>query len=180
MKKDHFKKLTCLFVILIFLFSSCKNSEKKHLKDRLTQRNTETEITISDYASLAAPITYDVVIKNPNPEDDWIESCLEKFDRKQLVNIIFDAVLNEKVTAMDYLTDKPMTVKEIRELEEDKEFDRSRIAKIQFIEDWYFDKESFTMKKIVHSIMLGYEVYDFDGSIRGYKAAFKVNLKTGD
>ncbi|MBA7564577.1 hypothetical protein ES708_06240 [subsurface metagenome] len=180
MKKDLFKKLTCLFVILIFLFSSCKNSEKKHLKDRLTQRKSETEITISNYASLAAPITYDVVIKNPNPEDDWIESCLEKLDREKLVNIIFDAVLNEKVTAMDYLTDKPMTVKEIRELEEDEEFDRSRVAKIQFIEDWYFDKESFTMKKIVHSVMLGYEVYDWDGNVRGHKAAFKVNLKTGD
>lgn len=180
MKKDRFKKLTCLFVILIFLFSYCKNSEKKHLKDRSTQRKSETEITISDYASLAAPITYDVVIKNPNPEDDWIESCLEKLDREKLVDIIFDAILNEKATAMDYLTDKPMTVKEIRELEEDEEFDRSRIAKIQFIEDWYFDKESFTMKKIVHSIMLGYEVYDWDGNVRGYKAAFKVNLKPGD
>jgi hypothetical protein len=172
MKKNNFNKSTCFFIILLFICNSCKDS----VKDQSTQTKIESEITGMDYTSLASPITYDVVIKNPDPEDKWIQLCLEKLDRETLVDIIFDAVINEKVAAYDYLTDKPMTLKEIRELEENEEFRRSRIAKVQFIEDWYFDRETFSMKKTVHSIMLAYEVYDLDGNIRGYKPAFKVNL----
>ena len=130
----------------------------------------ENELLIAD------SITYDVVIKNPDPYDQWTDECLQNLDKKNLVDYIFEAIYQGKVIAYNYFEDTPLSVKQVKALEESEEFSRDQIAKIQFIEEWVLDKENFAFTKKVKSIMLGYEVYNLDGEIRGYKAAFKVLL----
>jgi len=141
---------------------------------------SDSAVIITDVAteaiSLAPSITYDITVKNPDPDDWWTTECLEELELKKLVDIVFDAVYDGKLTPWHYHEERPMTVKEIRKLEKDPEFDRSRIGKVQFIEDWHFNPETLHFQKRVRALMLAYELYDAEGKVRGYKAAFQVFL----
>lgn len=158
--------------ILFAFFISCHSEGKKqNLKDKTDG------ISLKDSGVLVAePIIYDVVVLNPDPEDRWATEKLKKLHKEALVDLIFKAVEDGRVTAYNYHTDEKMSMKDIRTLENSDEFNKSKIGKIQFIEDWYFDEKSMKMTKVVKSVMLAYEVYDQFGKVRGYKAAFRVDL----
>ncbi len=79
-----------------------------------------------------------------------------------------------KVKAYDYYTDEPMSVNQVKEIEKQAESDGAEIAKVQFLEDWFFDPVTFNFYKKVHFIMLAYEILDENGNVRNYKAAFYV------
>ena len=165
-----------LFVFILssfFLFVGCKDVKKE-----VTNLSTEKSKTIGAETGelLANPITYDVVVKNPDPDDTWAEERLEDLNLDKLIELIFGAIEDGQATAFNYHTGETMSMKDIKKLEKTEEFEKSKIAKVQFVEDWYFDAKSFTMQKKVKSIMLAYEVYDQFGKIRGYKAAFKIDL----
>ena len=118
----------------------------------------------------------DVVILNPN-NDKWTEYCLRKLDKKTLVNEIFKSVYEGKLTPYEFFNNNPYSIDDVKAIEDDPEFSRDNIAKVQFEEAWYFDTVNQKMVKKVHSIMLAYEIYDLNGKVKGYKPAFKVYLK---
>jgi hypothetical protein len=66
---------------------------------------------------------------------------------------------------------------EVRSIEGQQDFDRSRIGKIQFTEKWYFDPLSKVLQKKTIAVALGYETYDENGEVRAYKPVFKVYLQ---
>jgi len=76
----------------------------------------------------------------------------------------------------DYFSQKALSAGEIRELEDSPGFSREKVGRIQFSEEWYFDEDNLRMEKRVNSLTLGYEVYDYEGNLRGYKPAFLVKL----
>ena len=163
-----------LFLMITFsLFSGCNNG-----KEKIVNQSQATSDSFLDETGtlLADPITYDVVVKNPDPEDKWTNEQLENFNLDKLVKMVFSSIEKGKVTAFNYHTGEEMNLKEIKDLEKSDEFDRSKIGKVQFIEDWYFNEEKLIMSKKVKSIMFAYEVYDQFGKIRGYKAAFRIDL----
>ena len=160
-------------MIAFSLFSGCNNG-----KEKITSTHPATsDIFLDEGGTLIAdPITYDVVVKNPDPEDKWTNEQLGNFNLDKLVKMVFSSIEKGKVTAFNYHTGEEMDLKEIKDLEKSDDFDRSKIGKVQFIEDWYFNEEKLTMSKKVKSIMFAYEVYDQFGKIRGYKAAFRIDL----
>ncbi len=125
---------------------------------------------------IADSIVYDVVIKNANPYDTWTTECLSGLDRKTFVDELFRAIYGGKLTAVDFDTEEVLSPEQVKKLEKEIKKVRSRIAKIQFTEDWYFDTLSLSMQKEVRSVVLGYEVYDDQGTVRGYKPVFRVDL----
>lgn len=128
-----------------------------------------------NYLILADTLVSDVVILNPD-NDEWTDYCLRNLDKTTLVDEIFKAVYAEILVPYEFFNNKPFSIEDIRALEDDPEFSRENIAKVQFEEAWYFDPVNQKMVKKVNSIMLAYEIYDSDGKIRGYKPAFKVYL----
>jgi hypothetical protein len=50
------------------------------------------------------------------------------------------------------------------------------VTYIAFIEDWYFDKEKFSMEKKVSRACLYINSFDERGDFRGYKPLFWVKL----
>jgi hypothetical protein len=149
----------------------CKHEwegEKKH--------TLRTDSVPNAFISIADSINYGVVVKPRNNADEWQKKWLQSFDRKELVDFIFDAVYSGRLQPYDYFDDKPITVDQVKKLEEKKEFDRSKIGKIQFKERWFFDPDQLKMVKEVYSVMLAYEVFRDNGEFRGYKPAFKVYL----
>jgi hypothetical protein len=163
---------TLLTGLLFGFLVSCNsgNKEPKHAEKTTDQSLKGKGILIAD------PIIYDVVVLNPDPEDRWTSEKLEKLNKEDLVDLIFQAIEEGKVTAYNYHTEEKMSMKDIRTLEKTEEFNKSKIGKIQFVENWYFDEKNMKMTKVVKSIMLAYEVYDQFGKVRGYKAAFRIDL----
>jgi hypothetical protein len=125
---------------------------------------------------IAGTVIYDVIVRNPAPEDTWMEDCLRDLDREGLVNMVFEAIYRDELIAYDHLSHEPLTVADIKNLEKDAEFSRDHIGKIQFSEEWYFDQDNLRMEKRVNSMSFGYEVFDLSGNLRGYKPAFMVIL----
>lgn len=168
--KKYFLLLTALLLVALVPVA-CKNDRN------IPGHSGMPELAPgSDSLLLARPITYDVVIRNPNPEDTWTAECLAGMDQQALTDFVFSALYEKKLTAYDFYTDKPLPVRKIKKIEQAMNNDRSRLAKIQFTENWYLDTARMTMDKKVTSMMFGYEVYDANGDVRGYKAAFRINL----
>ncbi len=162
------KSVFFLTIFSIFILFGCSGNPEQ--KEALVPRAETSGLTIAD------TVIYDVVVKNPQAEDTWTEDCLRNLDREKLVDIIFDAVYRHELLPYDYISHELMSVKDIRDLENDPEFSRKNIGKIQFSEEWYFDTDNLRMEKRVNSLSLGYEVFDLSGNLRGYKPAFMVRL----
>jgi hypothetical protein len=157
--------------ILTFVILAC--SQKQPVK----QPSTESDLKASFSGTLIADtIIYDVIIRNTNPDDTWAENCLKGLKRGEFVDSIFAWVYSGKISAYDFDTHVALKKKDIQKLESEKDFARDKIGKIQFKERWFFDSGKLTMSKEILSIVLGYEVYDDAGELRGYKPVFLILL----
>ena len=166
-----FKTVVMVLMLFGMLMIGCDkewSKEKKH--------SIQTDSINDEFISIADSINYGVVVKARENADKWQKKWLSNFDRKELVDFIFEGVYSGKIQPYNYFEDKPISVKQVKELESKEEFDRSKVGKIQFKERWYFDPEHLKMMKEVYSVMLAYEVYRENGEFRGYKPAFKVYL----
>ncbi len=174
---NYGKVLTFCFVAW-FVASCTQPTSQATITDstKVTTTNNTTEFytdSVSKQAILIAnPVIYTVVTRNANLSDEWASFCLQGLQINDFTNAVFQQIYNNNVPAINYETDKVMSIEEVKKLE--KEFPRKRIGKVQFEEDWYFDAENFKMSKRVKSVMFAYELYDLKGAIRGYKAGIKV------
>ncbi|MCT4590806.1 MAG: hypothetical protein N4A71_23485 [Carboxylicivirga sp.] len=142
------------------------------------QRNTNSTATHTEIsgACVADTIIYPVLIKNADPYDTWTEQCLSRLERDKLVNQLFNAVYKHKAKAYNYTTNEELSIADIKEIEEQDDFSRDKVAKVQFWESWHFDEEQLIMTKKVQAILLAYEYLSEEGELRGYKAAFYIKL----
>jgi len=124
---------------------------------------------------ISDPITYNVDLKNYDPNDEWKTESLSKTDRIALANAIFQAVYKGRLTPIDYFTEQPMSIEAVKELE--KQHNRSEIGQIMFNEKWYFSEKDLTFTKKVDAITFGYERLDIKtGQNNGFVPAFMVRL----
>lgn len=121
-------------------------------------------------------ITYDIVIRNSNPDDVWTEECLSEFSSAQFINQIFDGLYGNQLKAFTYEENKPLSAEVIKTMEASGELDRRRIGKIQVTEKWNLNTDNYLFDKQVRKMVLGYELYDIDSSVRGYKALFVIQF----
>ena len=181
------KQYFIFFTLVVLFLSACCETNTEDTQENSIQPETEiaapetsafyaTPLTGDSAAVIASQITYDVVVKNPNPNDEWTEQCLQNLNKDALVKIVFDAVYSGKVTAINYKDDTEMTIQQVKEMEKNAEYKRDKIAKVQFIEEWYFDAEKFQFGKKVLGVMLAYERLNEDGSLSDnpYYAGIKV------
>lgn len=163
------------FLTILFLSTSCSKKEK----DVITER-----------------IQYDVTIKSPDQEWDWWVQNLEGPKREAFVKMIMDAAYEGKVKSYDYFN-KELTVKEVKEIENgidtlvgsspnppyndttvivERKLDMNKITRVRFLEEWKMDKNTLQIEKKVLGIAPILEVYNDDGSLRGYMPMFWVYL----
>jgi hypothetical protein len=145
------------------------------------QTNIEIKKTVVSIDSLtlktyADTIVCDMVVKNPDKEDLWAEDCLKRLKREPLIDTIFNEVYSGSLVANDFNTGKPLTIAEVKRLEETSGYSRDIIGKFQFKEEWLYDNKNHVFIKRVHSIIFGYETYDDKGFVKGYKPLFKIEF----
>ena len=172
------------FVILLvsIFFASCSNNEQN------TDNSDSTDVVSNKYKKtgdfyvsendesliIADPIIYDVIVKNPDPADEWTDFCLQNADIDAIENILYNAIYQGRLTPYHYRLDSIIPIDSIRAFEaRNKE---EQIGKLQFEEQWYFNETTLTMYKIVSYITFGYEIINSQGEVYGYKPGFKVYL----
>ncbi|WP_146141969.1 hypothetical protein [Prolixibacter denitrificans] len=160
------KRSLFILAALVLIFSGCKQEKKEQ----------QTAATPAPQGASMGKITYDTIILNPNKDDTWTTECLSKFERKKLIDDIFDAVYAGKLTAMDYFTRKKYSIQEVKAMEASGEFTRDKIGKIQFDEQWYWDEKNDRLRKKVTAMTLGYEVWNNDSTLRGHKPVFRIEF----
>lgn len=159
--KKFYHTSAALIISGLFLFS-CQKQEK---------------INPPEYhgKKIANPIVYEVLVNNPNPEDEWKTECLANTNIKIMVNDIIEAAKNGTLSTFDYYDNHPLSKSELQKIITESNL-LENTGNIQFEEEWFWDRENLQLKKRVKKIMFGYEIYDSEGKLRGYKASFVVAL----
>ena len=173
-----FKK-TYLFVGILLaslVLTNCKtdDSRKSEQKTPTVSTNPIKAKKVEAMDIIADTITYDVVVKNPHPDDAWTDECLKKLNRESLIDNIYEGIYNGSLKTLDYFTDEEMSAEQIKDMEQAEEFNRDNIGKLQFTEIWYMNRDNYTVHKKVQSVVLGYELKRENGDIKGYKPVFRV------
>lgn len=161
MKKFYYTS-TALIISGLFLFS-CQN------KPENSPTKTEGEL-------IADPIIYEVIVKNPNPDDEWLNECLENTNSSYLIEQVLKEVKAGNLKAYDYYDNHELSMGEIKQIIKENDLSE-RTGKIQFEENWYWDKDQLQLRKEVKKLMFGFEIFDTTGKLRGYKASFVIDLQ---
>lgn len=163
----YIRHITFIVVCFFFVFNACKQKTA----------SSTTFSPVTPGTCIADTIIYPTVIKNPDSLDVWTEQCLSQLERRQFVDQVFKAIYKHKAKAYNYLNNKELTIADVRAIEEQPDFSRDKVAKLQFWETWHFDEQQLIMTKKVHAILLAYEFLTDEGELRGYKAAFYIKMK---
>ncbi len=169
-----------MMIVLASYLSSCKNTSDEQTRESKPGEKIDTISATGGreevYEILADTISYGVIIKNKDTTNKWQKKWLKNLKKEKFINQIFNKIYSGELTPYSYFDEEQLSVEDIKSLEEEKEFNRNKIGKLQFKEIWYWNPEKTKMTKEVYSIMFAYERYNSDGSFRGYKPAFKVYL----
>jgi hypothetical protein len=173
--------LVAFGIIAILASTSCRqNSTGTHSDKSSAKSDTFSTAKSENPASLsllADTITYDAIIHNPNPEDQYTEQFLKHLKKEKLIDGIFDAVYSGKMKAYNIFNNKEMSIAEVKEIEKAKGFSRSKIGKVQFTESWFLEENSLSIKKKVIAMAFGYEHINSEGVVDDYKGMFRVYIK---
>lgn len=169
--KSKNRNLLAAIAVLCLLYACCPAEEKT------SADANSPDSSISDGLVIADTIIYDVIVSNPNPEDVWTEDCLKSLNMSTLIDELFEKIYSEEMIAYDFYTHTAMRVSDVQYIESAPEFSREKIGKIQFSEKWILSEGSQEFQKEIISMVLGYELYNTAGEVRGYRPIFKLYLK---
>lgn len=134
----------------------------------------ETKTSLTRQDTIANTIICDVNIKNTDPDDAWVEECLAGFSSDKFIDLVFEGIYTGKLKVVSYEDSKTLKPSTIRRMEANGDIVRERIGKLQCTEKWTIDEKNYTFTKKVEQAVLGQELVNTDGSVRGHKALFVV------
>lgn len=164
-------------VLAILLVTACGNKKGELLTER---------------------IQYDVTIKTPEADLEWWVQNLEGPKREKLVQSIINTANSGKLKIFDVMTNKQMTVAELKErsvrtelltLQRSyapyenydtlvkRELQLSDISRLRFLEEWYLNEDNGFITKKVIAICPLVESYTESGELRGYNPLFWLSFE---
>lgn len=163
------KYLLTGLVVIAMTFASCKNSTPEITK-------TSNKSTPINGNTLVESLVYGIVTHVNENTDTYENDRFKSFLQDKLISAIFEKLYDGKLKAYDFFSDKELSIKEIREIEKANGFSRTKIGKVQFNEQWYFDNNDMLNKR-VNSMTFGIESYSNQGNFTGYNALFTIKFK---
>lgn len=158
-------------IATLFLLSACT-----HEPPKIEVRSVQVSLDSLSLENIGDTVINDMVVKNPEPQDSWLELSLKNIKRKEFIESIFLDIYAGKLVAYDFFTGKALSAKEVEKIEKTDNYSRDIIGKFQFRESWFYDKSNHVFMKKVHSIIFGFETYDQAGMVKGYKPLFMVKF----
>lgn len=125
---------------------------------------------------IASDIVTEVIIR-PDPDGDpWEIEKVAGYEGEPLVANIFNRIYDGTLTAYDYHSGEALSAAEVTKIENEFSNDRTRIGKLSFTEDWYYNPAANSLHKRAKSVTFGYELYNNVGKVYAYRAAFRADL----
>lgn len=165
------KKLFCALAIIsgiLIISGSCKN---KAIKESPGSVKEVSEIS-KDLVEVGKDIITEVIVYPDSLGDPWEAEKVKNFKGKLLYKSLFENIYNKKLVVFDFYTGKPLSPEDVRRIEKEYNSDISRIGKLQFHEDWYFNPGTSKIIKKVQSVTFAYSIKRDAGLPPGYKALF--------
>ena len=156
-------RLAILFTIVLSITASCK----QEAADNILTESQGASVKIADN------IIYDVIVKAES-DDPWEIEKVAGYSGSVLVDNLFDGIYDKSLMARDYYTGEELSANDVRKIEMQPGFERDRICKIQFTEDWFFYPVTLKTEKRVKQIVFGYRTVSQDNTGVGYMAAFEI------
>ncbi len=171
-------------MILVALTASCRErgSEREKAKPAAGQENpANTQLPAgSDLPAGAVLIASDIVtevIIRPDPDGDpWEIEKVAGYEGDPLVANIFNRIYDGTLTVYDYHSGEALSAADVKKIESEFSDDRTRIGKLSFTEDWYYNPVENSLHKRAKSVTFGYELYNNLGKVYAYRAAFRADL----
>lgn len=170
------KKLVYALIIItgmVVLNFSCKNGKVKE--------NTKEVSVITDAGTglitVAKDIITEVIVKPDSLGDPWEVEKVKNYNGREMFVKLFENISNKKVTVYNCLNGDPLSPEDVRKMEKEIGSDLSRIAKIQFLEDWYFNPSTNKIIKKLTSVSFGYMSPAGKSEPVRYKALFKLKIE---
>ena len=170
MKKEVF--VLIIFSWMLVLNFSCKNGK---VNEATKEVPANTEIG-SDMIIVAKDIITEVLLKPDSLGDPWEIEKVKNYNGSQMFVKLFENIRNKEVTVYNNLTGEPLKPEDVRKMEKEIGSDLSRIAKIQFHEDWYFNPSTNKVIKKIKSASFGYMSQAGRSDPVRYKALFKLKI----
>ena len=173
-----------MLMILAALTASCRErgSERKGTDQDAGQGSpANTQLPAgADLPSGAVLIASDIVtevIIRPDPDGDpWEIEKVAGYEGDPLVVNIFNRIYDGTLTVYDYHSGEALSAAEVKKIESEFSDDRTRIGKLSFTEDWYYNPAENSLHKRAKSVTFGYELYNNLGKVYAYRAAFRADL----
>jgi hypothetical protein len=153
--------------LILMMVASCKNEKPTIVKTVADEQAPAGSIIV------AKDIVTEVIVRPDSLGDPWEMEKVAGYNGSEMVNDIFSSIYQGKLIAKDYHTGQPLKAGDVKEFEKDFT-NRSRIGKLSFTEDWYYNPATFSVTKKVKSMAFGYELLNNEGKVFGYKAVFSI------
>jgi hypothetical protein len=153
-------------LVLMSLAGSCKNSVSK--------QPAESQPAAENLILIGKEIITDIIVKPDTLGDPWEVEKVQGYDGNQMYSSLFTDIYNGKLQVYDVIDDRMLKPEEVKEIEKEFNADHSKIAKLQFLEDWYYDPLKNQIIKKIKSVSFGYETRRSEGLPAGYSPLFRV------
>lgn len=161
------RKFTLLLACLTILLVACNINKSSE-----NTANTSTD----ESKILADNLVYGIATRPSENADSAELVQFGNFLQKDLINFIFDEIYSGRLKAYDFFTDKELSIDDVKTIEKSEGFDRKKVGKVQFNEQWTVDKNGVLIKR-VNSMTFGIEHYSDQGTFLNYNALFNVKFK---
>lgn len=169
------KKLAFTLIILsgiVITGVSCKDKTVKEI----SKPATENAAANPDHILIGKDIITDVIVRLDTIDDPWEVEKVKNYDGKKMFTILFENIYAKKITVYDILSGEPLTPDDVRKMEKEFGSDLSRITKVQFVEDWYFDPLTNAITKTPKSASFGYNALKDGEKSTSYRPLFRLTM----
>jgi len=163
--------ISILLPLLLFSVLSCRNGSDKNTGNLV---KADRPIDSAGLVMIGRDIITEVILRPDTLGDPWEVEKVKGFSGDQMFTTLFERIYDKKLTVFDCLTGEALNPADIKKMEKEFNSDRSRIAKMQFVENWYFDPATNEIVKKTRSVSFGYEIIREGGLPAGYAALFRV------
>lgn len=165
------KKIGILLFGVAMAITSCNNGKTSAVKLSEKSAVPDSALVLTDN------LIYGIATHASENVDSSELLEFNKFLQGKLIDYIFEEIYGGRLKAYDFLSEKELTVNEVKDIEKAEGFTRSKVGKVQFNEQWLIDKNGVLLKR-VNSMTLGIEHYSKQGTFLNYNALFTIRFNT--
>jgi hypothetical protein len=163
------RKIGLLIVSIAIAIISCNNEKTK------VSKVSEKSTILDSGLVLTDNLVYGIATRASENADSSELAGFSTFLQGKLIDYLFDELYTGRLKAYDFFSEKELTINEIKEIEKADGFERSKIGKVQFNEQWVVAKNGVLIKQ-VNSMTLGIEYYSKQGTFLNYNALFTIRF----